>query len=200
MANAYIFYGKPGSGKGTQAQLLCDHLKSQAKPVLNLEQGSNFRALAKQGGYVPDIVEGTINSGQLMPVFMPIYLWTKPLVEEFNGTQDIVFDGVARVPQEAEILATALDYLKFEKVFVFHVHIADDTAAERMISRATLAGSSARADDTDPQAAQKRLDLYKNQVMPVIEYFRNHQTIKLVEVNGEEDVAGVFEQIKEVIK
>lgn len=199
MANAYIFYGKAGSGKGTQAKLLKDYLESLHKKTIIIEAGAHFRAFAQGTGFVQEKTRDTINSGKLMPAFMPIYLWAKALVESFTADEEIIFDGVARKIEEAPILDSALEYLGFEKVYIFHVHISDTTALSRMESRAALAGSAARTDDKDVHAAQARLDAYRDQVMPVVEYFKAHPLYQLVEIDGEVDVEHVFEQIKNVI-
>lgn len=199
MAHAYIFYGKAGSGKGTQAKLLKEYLESQNSSVIYIEQGANFRAFAQGSGFIESLTKTTLNSGKLMPAFMPIYLWTKMLVEQFTGKEHVIFDGVARIEQEASVLDSGIEYLGFEKVFVFHVNIADTTAIERMKSRAALAGTAARADDLSAEAMQARIDAYQKQVMPVIEYFKNHPRYTLVEVDGEVDVEHVFEQIKKAI-
>lgn len=196
MANAYIFYGKAGSGKGTQAEMLEQYISSQGTEVVMVGQGAAFRSFAKDSGYVQNLTRETLNSGKLMPAFMPIYLWSKKLVENFTGTQDIVVEGVARVLEEADILSKALQYLKFDKVFVFHVHIADATAMDRIKSRAALDGDKARADDLSDASIQTRLDAYKNQVMPIVEYFMENPTNTFVEINGEVSVESVFEQIK----
>lgn len=199
MANAYIFYGKAGSGKGTQAKLLQDYLNSQNKKTIIIEAGANFRAFAQGEGFVQEKTRATINSGQLMPAFMPIYLWSKALVESFTANEEIIFDGVARKLEEAPILDSALGYLDFEKVFIFHVHISDETALNRMHSRAALAGIEARKDDLDSIAARARLEAYQEQVVPVINYFKAHPIYQVIEIDGEVDVSHVFEQIKQTL-
>lgn len=199
MAHAYIFYGKAGSGKGTQAKLLKQFLESQGRKVISIEQGANFRAFAETGNRVAELTKETLNSGKLMPAFMPIYLWTKALVDQFTGVEDVIFDGVARIEQEASVLDSGIEYLGFEKTVVFHVNISDATAADRIKSRAQLAiqaGGQARTDDLSDVAIQTRIDAYQQQVMPVIEYFKTHPRYQVVEVDGEVDVPSVFEQIK----
>ena len=195
MANAYIFYGKAGSGKGTQAKLLKQHLESSGATVISIEQGANFRAFAQDSGFIPDLTRTTLNSGRLMPAFMPIYLWTKALVGQFTGKEHVIFDGVARIEQEASVLDSALEYLGFEKVFVLHVNISDEMAMDRMRSRAALDPEHARADDRSEEAMRTRLSAYQAQVMPVIEYFKAHPRFTFLEIDGEPDVDAVFRQI-----
>jgi adenylate kinase family enzyme len=172
------------------------YLKSQGKEVMSIGQGANFRAFANEAGYIQGLTKQTLDSGQLMPAFMPIYLWAKKLVDSCNGNNDFIFEGVARVLEEADILSKALEYLKFEKVFVFHVHIADNTAMDRIKSRASLDEGHARADDLNDTSIQTRLDAYKHQVLPIVEYFQSNPKNIFVEINGEVSVDQVFEQIK----
>ena len=199
MANAYIFYGKAGSGKGTQAEMLEQYLKSQGKEVVSLGNGAAFRSFVQEQGYIQGLTKKTLESGQLMPAFMPIYLWSKKIIETCNGENDFIFEGVARVLEEADILSKALEYLKFENVFVYHIHITDTTAIERIKSRAHIDGDKARADDMNDVSIQTRLDAYKHQVLPIVEFFRTNPRNMLIEINGEVDVAGVFEQIKQTL-
>lgn len=202
MSNAYIFYGKAGSGKGTQAKLLQDHLKSIGKEILLVETGAKFRAFMDGDSFIQKKAKETINSGKLMPAFMPVYIWSQALVEGFTGEQEVLLDGVTRRLDEAPVLDSALEYLGFEKVFIIHIHISDETALDRMKSRAAIdqEKGTSRSDDQTIEAMQKRLDAYKNQVMPVIEYFRNHAIYQVLEINGEETPEGVFAQIQEVVK
>lgn len=202
MPHVYIFYGKAGSGKGTQAKLLKEFLESQNRSVLYIEQGANFRAFAQTSNQIATLTKETLNSGKLMPAFMPIYLWTKALVDQFTGTEDVIFDGVARVAQEASVLDSGIEYLGFSKAVVFHVNISDTTASARIKSRAQLAvqtGGQARTDDLSDASIQTRIDAYQKQVLPVIEYFKTNPRYQLVEVDGEVDVLRVFEQIKRTL-
>jgi adenylate kinase family enzyme len=196
MSHAYIFYGKAGSGKGTQAKLLKASLESQGSQVIYIEQGANFRAFAKNPGFIENLTQSTLNSGKLMPAFMPVYLWTKALVDQFTGTEQVIFDGVARILQEASVLDSGIEFLGFDKVYVFHVTISNETAANRMKSRAASDPTHARPDDLSDIAIAARLEAYEKQVMPVIEYFKTHPRYTLVEVDGEVDVEHVFDQIK----
>lgn len=202
MSHAYIFYGKAGSGKGTQGKLLKEFLESQGRTVIYIEQGANFRAFAQTTGRIAELTKETLNSGKLMPAFMPIYLWTKALVDQYTGTEDVIFDGVARIAQEASVLDSGIEYLGFSKAVVFHVNISDATAVTRIKSRAELsikAGGSARTDDLSDASIQTRIDAYQKQVLPVIEYFKTNPRYQLVEVDGEVDVPSVFEQIKQTL-
>ncbi len=199
MANAYIFYGKAGAGKGTQAALLRSYLESQGHSVISAETGGLLREFYAGQGFLPAKIKQTMGEGKLTPVFMAAYVWAHALVQNFTGTEDVVFDGVARRIEEAPVLDSALSYLEFKHVHVFQLHIFDETAVVRMKARALASGAAARPDDLDEKAIKTRLDAYKNEVLPVVEYFERHPVYHLHEINGEESIDGVLEQIKRVI-
>lgn len=192
MANAYIFYGKAGSGKGTQAKLLKDYLESQGRSVVYIEAGGLFRNFVEtHHSFSADRTKTVIESGQLMPAFFPIYLWSQALIAQYDGTQDLILDGVTRRIEEAPILESALDFFQVDKKIVFTIHISDQTAQNRLAIR-----GEGRADDADINKIQKRLDWYTENVIPVLEYFKKESSVHVCEIDGEPDVDGVWEDIK----
>lgn len=195
MSNAYIFYGKAGSGKGTQAKLLKEHLESVGRSVLYIETGGLFRAFTESTKtFAATRTREIIDNGQLMPAFFPIYLWAHELIAKYDGTQDIILDGVTRRIEEAPILESALEFFKVDKKIVFHIHIADATAQTRLAIR-----PGDRADDADPVKVQKRLDWYTDNVLPVLEYYKKGNMITVHEIDGEPDVTGVRDQITSIL-
>jgi adenylate kinase family enzyme len=195
MSNAYIFYGKAGSGKGTQAQLLKTHLESQGRSVVYIETGGLFRNFVETNtGFSAQRTKTVIESGQLMPAFFPIYLWSQAMIEHFDGTQDLILDGLTRRIEEAPILESALDFFQIEKKIVFNIHIDDAIAQTRLAMRA-----GDRPDDADPVKIQKRLDWYNEKVLPVLEYFKQNNTMTMCDIDGEPDVAQVQNQVLEFL-
>lgn len=193
--SAYIFFGKAGSGKGTQAQLLQQHLESQGRKVIYIETGQLFRDfMTNNATFAAARTREIMDAGQLMPPFFPIYAWADVLIKNYTGAEDIIMDGVARRSEEAKILDSALDFFQVSARFVFHVEITDQTAIDRLQIR-----GQGRADDMDVAKIQTRLDWYRENVLPVFEYFRGHRNYSFVEINGEESVDGVFAQIQETL-
>ena len=72
---AFVFFGRSGCGKGTQAKLLSDFLKSQGKEVIYTETGSQFREFMKSESYSSRLVGEILKEGALIPVFLPIWIW-----------------------------------------------------------------------------------------------------------------------------
>src|SRR3989338_11355505 len=158
-----VFFGRSGCGKGTQAKLLVDFLKSQKKEVLYTETGSLFREFIKGDNFSSTLAGNILKEGALIPVFLPIWLWTKTLVENFSGKEDLVFDGVCRRREESIALDSAFDFYKIEDLNIILMNVSEDWSYTRMMERK-------RADDT-AQKIQNRLDWYKQDVVHSFEYF-----------------------------
>ena len=191
MSHAYIFYGKAGSGKGTQALELKKHLESTGKKVLYIETGALFRQFVESNdSFAAKRTSEVINSGQLMPAFFPVYLWAHELIRNYTGTEDIIFDGVARILDEAPIIASAIEFFKIDKTFVFHIAITDESAITRLQSR-----GQGRADDASITKIKERLALYQKDTVPVIDYFKKREHVQFFEIDGEPEVAAVTSEI-----
>lgn len=189
----YLLYGKSGSGKGTQAQILKDQLESNGRSVIWVETGKLFRDfIQKHSDFVGNRVSEIVNNGKLMPPFFPIYLWADQLVNQYDGTQDIIFDGVSRLIDEAPILDSALDFLNIQERNIIYLDVSDQWVFDHMGKRTD------RADDTiDGMTA--RLAWFETQVIPVIDYFKQNKKYTTHIINGEQSIEQVAEEIQKVI-
>ncbi len=184
MSTVYLLYGKSGCGKGTQAQLLKERLESQGRKVIYVETGKLFRAFSEtHPGFMGDHVKSVIDAGKLMPAFFPVYLWSRAIVDEYTGVEDIILDGVARRIEEASIVDSALDFLEITDRHVVHIDVSDAWVFEHM-------GKRDRADDT-VEGMQKRLSWFTENVMPVIDYFKNNKKYSTTIINGEQTIEQV---------
>ncbi len=190
MSTAYLFYGKSGSGKGTQAQLLKSHLESQGRKVIYIETGKLFREFTTaHQDYMGDHVRSVIDAGKLMPAFFPIYLWSRVLIENYTGTEDIIMDGVSRRIEEAPMIDSALEFFTIQKRFVITIDVTDEWVFAHMGAR------SDRTDDTD-DGMKKRLAWFATEVMPVIEYFKNNTNYTSLTINGDQTIEEVAAEIQ----
>lgn len=189
MKTAYIFYGRSGSGKGTQAKLLIDQLKGQGHDVQFIETGKLIRDLSAKGTYLAGRVSDTIAQGELLPPFIPVYLWASALVENLAAETHVVFDGVARRAEEIPLLASALIYCGFETAHVIHLDVSEEWATERLLSRA-------RSDD-DRNSIAHRMAWYETDVAPAIAATRGREPFQYVRIDGEESIEAVHQQVVE---
>lgn len=186
-SKAFVFFGRSGCGKGTQAKLLMEFLKSKNREVIYTETGSKFREFIKSENYSGKLAGDILREGALIPVFLPIWIWTDILIKNFSGTQDLVLDGVCRRFEESVALDSAFDFYKIEKPNIILMNVSEKWSFARMTERQ-------RADDT-PEKIQNRLDWYKKDVVPSFEYFKNKDRFNFVEINGEQSVEDVHKEI-----
>lgn len=184
----FIFFGKSGSGKGTQAKLLSKYLETaKGSKSLFIETGQGFREFIKSESHTATLTQEVLTEGGLLPVFMPIWLWTDILVKQYDGTQDLILDGLCRRPAEAPVLDSALKFYGQKNPIVVYINVTDNWAFERMKARG-------RKDDTD-EYIKSRLKWFEWNVVPAMAYFHEHPDYTFIEINGEQTVEEVHSQI-----
>jgi adenylate kinase family enzyme len=184
---AFVFFGRSGCGKGTQAKLLAESLKAQNKEVIYIETGSTFRELTKQDNLLGRNINEILSKGLLIPVFLPIWIWTRIIVENFTGKENMILDGVCRRLEEAVALASLFEFYNIEKPSIILMNVSKEWSHTRMMERK-------RPDDT-PETIQNRLGWFERDVLPSIEYFRNKEGYNFVEINGEQAIEQVHQDI-----
>jgi adenylate kinase family enzyme len=90
------------------------------------------------------------------------------------------------------VLENALQYFKRVRPHVIYVNVSDTWATERMLQRH-------RGDDV-MKSIETRLEWYKTDVVPVVEYYRTNSYYNFVEINGEQSVEAVHAEILKAIK
>lgn len=186
-SKAFVFFGRSGCGKGTQAKLLAEYLKEKGREVLYVETGSSFRELAKEENLTGKNILNIIKDGHLIPVFLPIWIWTGFMIKNFTGKEDMILDGVCRRFEESVALDSAFDFYKIEKPSIILMNVSKEWSYTRMMERK-------RADDT-PEKIQNRLSWYERDVIPSIEYFKNKPKFNFIEINGEQSIEDVHKDI-----
>lgn len=187
MKTAYIFFGKSGSGKGTQAKLLIEKLNTDGHKTVYIETGARLRNFIEKGTFISNIVGQTLEQGGLLPEFLPINMWTQALIDEYTGNEVLILDGVARRIGEAPILATALRYIGIENVCVIDIAVSDSWSTDRLLARG-------RSDD-DPEEIKKRLAWFTENTALVVDYFKEKENFKIFTINGEQTIEQVHTEI-----
>ena len=187
----FIFFGRSGSGKGTQAKLLIDFLKKSTPntDVLYIETGQRFREFASEASLSAKKTKEIMGKGGLLPEFLPIWIWTEYLVRHVSGDEHMVLDGLSRRSHEAPILDSAMRFYERKKPFVISINVRREVAKERLLGRQ-------RSDDKE-EDIEKRLDWYDKNVLPAIEYFKQNPYYKFVEIDADRPVEEVHKDILE---
>lgn len=184
-----LFYGRSGSGKGTQAELLKEYIEKNdpEKPVLYIETGSGLRALGDRDLHTAKIVKSIMEEGGLIPVFLAVLVWSNFLVENFTGREHLILDGLGRRKTEVPVLEEALSFYGRTKLVIIIINVSQKSVIKRLLERG-------RSDDNE-EDIKKRLDWYETNVVPAINFFKEHTNYKILEVDGEGTAEEIHEQI-----
>lgn len=190
MLQTFIFIGRSGCGKGTQADLIQKMLKEQSPetPIYYLESGARFREFIKTETYSSKLSKQVYEADLRQPDFLAVWNWAHLFVDALTGKEHIVIDGTPRSLPEAKVLDTAMKFYKREKPYIIHIDVSRKWSEERLLSRG-------RADDATLKRIDERLNWFDSDVVPALEYYRNHPDYRFIEVSGEQSIEKVFEGI-----
>jgi len=186
-----IFIGRSGAGKGMQSGMLQDYLreKTPESPILYIETGTYFRKLIKESGYAWGRARKILEEGGRPPDFLAVWIWAGVFIEKIKGGEHLIFDGMPRSATEAKILDTAFPFYNLKLPTVVFLNVSEHWAEEHLRMRG-------RADDLLPEVVAKRLAFFNADVVPALDYYRENQSHRFLEINGEQTPEEVFNDIK----
>lgn len=194
-AQAFLFIGRAGAGKGTQAALLGDALskKDPSRKILHVETGAEFRKFIQGDSYTARLGKNVVEKGWLMPEFIPVYLWTKVLVEKYTGEEHIIFDGTPRKLLEAKTLESVFPFYGQGKPWMIYLDIHHDESSKRLSLRSSKQG---RKDD-DQDAIERRKIAFERDVLPTVEFYRKDPSVTFLDIDGVGSIEEVHARIME---
>jgi adenylate kinase len=160
MKNLVIF-GAPGSGKGTQSDILVEKYGFD-----HISTGDVLRAEIKAGSELGRTAKEFIDNGQLIPDSLMIDILAATY-DALPKEQGVIFDGFPRTIPQAEALKAMLAERGTTVHAMLELNVPDEMLIERLINRGKTSG---RADDNEETIA-KRLGVYHSQTMPLIEWY-----------------------------
>tara|TARA_B100001989_G_scaffold190785_1_gene139817 strand:- start:849 stop:1448 length:600 start_codon:yes stop_codon:yes gene_type:complete len=194
-ATTVIFIGPQGSGKGTQIELLDKVLteKDPLRRIVDIQTGRRFRAMtAKRETYAERKVSRTLDTGQLQPDFLTHLLWGQAMLEQLDPKSHLLVDGFPRTVAQAEVLEEALDFFERDNVHIINLDTPEDVVRARMKGRA-------RDDDTD-ESIETRLKWYREDTLPVLDYYRVRPDTQVHDLDGTDTIEGVHSQILKALE
>lgn len=186
-----IFIGPQGSGKGTQIELLKTVLESNdndRRRVVDIQTGRRFRSLAaKQETFAEDKVAVTLNAGSLQPDFLSAVLWGQAMVDQLDPKSHLLIDGFPRTVAQIPDLEDAFHFFERGRLDIMNLVTPEEVVRARMQGRA-------RADDT-AESIEERLRWYRQDTLPVVEYYKHRADTQVHNIDGTESIEGVHTQI-----
>lgn len=187
MKNIVIF-GAPGSGKGTQSDLLI-----RKYGLGHISTGDVLRNEIKNETELGKTAKAYIDKGQLIPDELMVNILASVYDSFGKEHEGVIFDGFPRTIPQAEALKKMLDERGHKIAAMIELDVPENELMVRLVKRGKESG---RSDDNE-ETIKKRLDVYHNQTAPLIEWYKNEGIHHHIDGLGELD--RIFGDISAVI-
>ena len=192
---SYLFFGPPGSGKGTQRDFVESFLTENNAKWVSIETGELLREQVRTADtMITKRLADVMSRGGLVPSAFPIATWVRALSESSASYDHIVIDGAGRKPLEARILVELLLFLEGMNIRIFLLDVPDDEVIKRLLKRGR--------DDDREDVIRDRIELYKDSLEGTtasINFLRDHEHVHFYDIDGVGTVEDVHERIKPYI-
>lgn len=183
-----IICGAPGSGKGTQSDLIVDRYG-----LVHLSTGDLLRAEIRSGSQLGKKIDSIISEGNLMPDDIMLSLLEQHIKSLPTDTKGIILDGFPRTVHQAQDLEDLMLRTGDSTVAVIDLHVGEQELIQRLIYRGQVSG---RADDNE-HTIRHRLEVYHKQTEPVTAFYQ--QLGKYYRIDGTGEIADIFERISRTL-
>jgi adenylate kinase len=209
--------GPPGSGKGTQAKLLAADFGME-----HLSSGDIFRAEKGSGSDLGKQLAVYMNAGQLVPDQTVVEVMAKAVASS-HAPGGLLLDGFPRTVAQAEALDRQLAGIGKPLDAVVVLEAGDDLIIDRIAGRRVnprtgkiyhvrnmppkVAGIDdetgekliQREDDRE-EVVRKRLEVYRRQTAPVVEYYRTRTKLPVMEFDSSGQAEIVHRSLAEALR
>jgi adenylate kinase len=194
----FIIMGKPGSGKGTQAQLLKAVLEQSHKDVIHVTTGGSFREFIEQDTFMSSRAKQAQNIGLLQPEFLSIWNWTQVFISKMKEDTTVILDGAPRKLPEVEALHGLFPFLGYAYPPIIYVDVTDAWSKDRMKYRGATSAEKRPDTDSDTEL-DKRIEEFNTHILPCVDAFKRDPRYRFIHINGEQSIEDVHKDImKEV--
>jgi len=209
-----VLLGAPGSGKGTQAKRL-----EADQNIPQISTGDMLRAAVAAGSRFGEQAKDIIEAGQLVSDDIMLGIISERLAEP-DAAEGFILDGFPRTEIQALDLEDLLDQLGKPLDAAVLMDVDFDILLKRLTGRRTCSltgkllniyfssqeeldactdagGELIQRDDDNEETIKSRLDVYRQQTEPLIEYYQTRGRLKTVDADGSMD--DVYERLRAVL-
>ena len=183
-----VLFGKPGAGKGTQAEFLKEKYN-----LKHISTGDVFRYNIKNETELGKLAKSYIDKGDLVPDEVTINM-LQDEVEKNPEANGFIFDGFPRTTAQAEALDDFLSSKDMQVNATIALEANDEVLIKRLLERGKVSG---RTDDQDENKIRNRFDEYNEKTAPLKDYYAKNG--KFYSVNGIGSIDEITERLSAVI-
>lgn len=210
-----ILLGPPGVGKGTQAKLLSQHYD-----IPQISTGDLLREAVSEGTELGKQAKKYMDQGELVPDDVILGMVEETLQSD-KCSDGFILDGFPRTVPQAEGLTAIMKKLSIQLDGVVSLEVDDQVVIDRLSARRTCVdcgaiynvktnppekegvcdkcgGELILRDDDQPETIKNRLDVYKKQTEPLVDYYDSKGL--LVSIDGSKSIDEIQNEIKEKLK
>lgn len=182
-----VLFGKPGAGKGTQAEFLKEKYN-----LTHLSTGDIFRYNIKNDTELGKLAKSYMDKGDLVPDEVTIQMLQSEVDKNLQA-DGFLYDGFPRTIPQAQALDAFLDTKSQAVIATVALEADDEILVKRLLERGKTSG---RADDQDEVKIRNRYQEYNEKTAPLMDYYKSQG--KFHSVDGLGTIAEVTERLKAV--
>lgn len=209
-----ILLGPPGAGKGTQAQMLMEKFS-----IPQISTGDILRSAVKNATPMGVKAKEYMDAGALVPDDVVVGI-VRERLQQADCANGFILDGFPRTVPQADALSDTLSELSLELDGVVSLEVDTEALVARLTGRRTCSscgkgyhvefdppskegicdacgGNLVQRDDDREETIRKRLDVYREQTAPLVDYYLRGGL--LAEVDGMAGIDEVGRQILSVL-
>ena len=183
-----VLFGKPGAGKGTQAEFLKYHYQ-----LVHISTGDVFRYNIKNQTELGKLAQSYMDQGDLVPDQVTIDM-LEAEVEKNPQAKGFIFDGFPRTETQAQSLDAFLAKKEMEVSGTIALEADDDELVARLLKRGETSG---RSDDQDEEKIRNRFDEYNQKTAPLRAFYTAQD--KFHSINGIGSIKAITQRLMSVI-
>ena len=209
-----ILLGAPGVGKGTQGELISKHYN-----IPEISTGDILRSEVKNETELGKKAKVYMDKGELVPDDVIIGMMENRIKQD-DCKNGFILDGFPRTVAQAEAFDKMLEKNSLELDKVLLIDVEEEEIINRLTGRRVCPNCGAvyhvknkppkeegicdkcgskliQRDDDKEEVVRNRLEVYKKNTMPLIDYYT--KSLKLVKIEGTGEISDIFERIKKVL-
>jgi len=180
-----VLFGPPGAGKGTQSEKIIARYHLE-----HLSTGDLFRKHLGEGTELGKRAQKYMDEGNLVPDQVVIDM-VKDKLATTPDPKGFIFDGFPRTVIQAQALDDMLGEFETSISGMVALDVPDAELQTRLLERGKTSG---RADDQNVEKINTRINVYKEETLPVANFYESQG--KYASINGVGDIDEIFNQIR----